>query len=376
MYPDGGGLYLQVTGESRKSWIYRYTMAGHTREMGLGAFHTIGLAEARQRATECRKLRMDGIDPIGAREAARAKAKLEIASVVTFNAAAETYITSHEAGWKGRKQGPQWRSSLKAYAVPVLGGLSVQDIDVGHVMKVLEPIWSTKPETASRVRSRIEAVLDWAKARGHRTGENPARWRGHLGNLLPARSKVRKVVHHPALPYAQIAAFVAALRQQEGISPAALEFLILTATRTSETIGARWDELNLDAKVWTIPSERMKANREHRVPLSLGALDVVERMKALREGDFIFPGGKEKRPLSNMALLTLLERMGRSDITSHGFRSTFRDWTAEQTEFHPDVAEMALAHTIRDKVEAAYRRGDLFDKRRELMDAWARYVAQ
>ena len=249
----------------------------------------------------------------------------------------------------------------------------MQSIDVGLVMKALEPIWHTKPETASRLRGRIEAVLDWATVRNHRKGENPARWRGHLDKLLPARSKVRKVKHHPALPYNEMADFIVALRNQEGTAARALEFLIMTATQTGEIIGARWDEVDLKDRIWIVPPERMKAGREHRVPLSAAAMGVLEQMKEIREGDFVFAGGKKDKPLSNMAMLAVLKRMGRGDLTCHGFRSTFRDWTAECTNFPREVVEMALAHAIKSKVEAAYRRGDLFQKRGQLMEAWARF---
>jgi integrase len=240
-------------------------------------------------------------------------------------------------------------------------------------MKALEPIWQTKSETASRLRGRIESVLDWATVRGYRRGENPARWRGHLDKLLPARAKIQKVEHHPALPYSEIADFVAPLRGQEGIAARALGFLILTAARTGEIIGARWDEFDLKDKIWVVPGARMKASREHRVPLSGPALAILKQMNEIRESDFVFPGGKKSKPLSNMAMLAVLKRLGRNDLTAHGFRSTFRDWAAERTNFPREVVEMALAHTIENKVEAAYRRGDLFQKRRQLMEAWARF---
>jgi integrase len=250
----------------------------------------------------------------------------------------------------------------------------VQAIDLALVMKALEPIWTIKSETASRLRGRIEAVLDWAKVRGYRSGENPARWRGHLDKLLPARAKIQKVEHHPALPYREIGTFMEKLRGQDGIAARALEVLILTAARTGEIIGGQWDEIDLQEEVWVIPEARMKAGREHRVPLSGAALAVLEQMDAIREGDFVFPGGKKGKPLSNMAMLALLKRMGRDDLTVHGFRSTFRDWAAERTDFPREVVEMALAHTIENKVEAAYRRGDLFQKRRKLMEAWGDFV--
>jgi integrase len=255
----------------------------------------------------------------------------------------------------------------------VFGKLPVQSIDLAMVLKVLEPIWSTTSETASRLRGRIEAVLDWATVRGYRQGENPARWRGHLDSLLPSRAKVQAVRHHPALAYDQMGGFMEALRQQEGVSARALEFVILTACRTSEAIGATWDEIDLAAKLWTIPANRIKAGREHRVPLSAPALAILERMAVIRTGSHVFPGGKAGKPLSSMALLMVLRRIGRGDLTAHGFRSSFRDWAAERTSFPPEVAEMALAHSVSDKVEAAYRRGDLFEKRRQLADAWAKF---
>jgi integrase len=376
LYHDGDGLYLQVSPAGTKSWIYKYMLGGRAREMGLGPLSLISLGEARSRAFEARKLRLDGIDPIGARRAKRDAAKLEAAKSVTFDACASAYIDAHKAGWRNVKHQDQWRNTLKTYAGPVFGDLPVQGVDVGLVMKVLEPIWHEKAETASRLRGRIEAVLDWATARGYRTGENPARWRGHLDKLLPARGKVRKVEHHAALPYRELPAFMTKLQAQEGIAARALEFLILTAVRTGEVIGARWDEFNLDEGLWTIPAARMKAGREHRVPLSAPAAALIRKLKKLHIGEFVFPGQKLTRPLSNMAMLKTLERMGRPDLTVHGFRSTFRDWVAEQTNATSEVAEMALAHTVGDKVEAAYRRGDLFEKRRELMEAWASYCCK
>jgi integrase len=293
LYPDGGGLYLQVTKGGARTWVYRFMLHGRAREMGLGPLHIVGLAEAREKARECRKLRHEGIDPIEARKARQAEQRLAEAGAMTFRECAERYIEAQKAGWKNPKHAKQWPSTLETYVYPVLGALPVQAIDVGLVMKVLEPIWNTKPETAGRVRGRIEAVLDWAKARGYRNGENPAQWRGHLDNLLPARSKVRKVEHHPALPYGEMGDFIARLREQEGIAARALEFLILTASRTGEVIGARWDEFDLEKKVWTVPGERMKAGKEHRVPLSDHAFAIIEGMKAERVNDhpFVFPGG-------------------------------------------------------------------------------------
>ena len=375
MYHDGGGLYLQVSAGGARSWIFRFTLDGRAREMGLGPVHAIPLAEARKRAAECRRMRVDGIDPIEARSEHRGWKKLEAANAMTFDACAAAYLSAHNASWRNVKHRDQWRNTLTSYAGPVLGSLPVQSIDVGLVMKALEPIWQAKPETASRLRGRIEAVLDWATVRGHRKGENPARWRGHLDKLLPARSKVHKVKHHPALPYNEMAEFIAALRNQEGTAARSLEFLILTASRTGEVIGARWDEIDLKEKIWAVPATRMKAGREHRVPLSAAAVAVLEEMMEVRESDFVFSGGKRGKPLSNMAMLAVLKRMDRGDLTAHGFRSSFRDWAAERTSFPHEVAEMALAHTVGDKVEAAYRRGDLLQKRRQIMEAWARFCA-
>jgi len=386
MYADGGGLYLQVTingrdGEPAKSWIYRYMLHGKAREMGLGSLSAISLQDARVRVGEYRKLRHDGIDPIEARKAAREKAFLDLGKALTFKEAASKFIASHNAGWRNAKHAAQWTNTLGTYADPVMGGLSVQTIDTALVLKVLEPIWTSKPETASRLRGRIESVLDWAKVRGYRSGENPARWRGHLDKLLPARSKVRRVKHHAALAHADIPAFMEALRREEGTSARALEFTILAAARTGETLGATWAEIDLTGKVWIVPAPRMKAGREHRVPLSDRMIAILNELKAngargtsqkTPEG-FVFPGGKSGKPLSNMAFLMLLRRMGRDGLTAHGFRSTFRDWVSDRTNYPGEVAEMALAHSIGDKVEAAYRRGDLFERRRRMMTDWARY---
>jgi len=355
--------------------VFRFKEAGRLRVMGLGAVHTVALAEARDKARECRKARLDGIDPIAARRALRQAARIEATKSVTFDECARTYIEAHRSGWNA-KHAAQWAATLATYVEPVFGALPVDAVDLTLVMKAIEPIWTIKTETAGRVRGRVEAILDWATTRGYRQGENPARWRGHLENLLPKKSKVRRVEHHAALAYPEIGGFVAELRQQEGVAARALEFTILTAARTGEAIGARWSEINLADRLWTVPAARMKkADKEHRVPLSDRALAIVDAMAEIRSGDFVFPGGKKGRPLSNMALLMTMRRMGRGDLTAHGFRSTFRDWAAERTNFPSEVAEMALAHTVSDKVEAAYRRGDLFQKRRQLAEAWSRYCA-
>ena len=377
MYPDGNGLYLQVTKPGVRSWVYRYMLNGTPRHMGLGPLDAVTLADARVKALDARRLRLAGVDPINARKDALADARLEAARSITFKDAAERYMEAHKAGWRSAKHRDQWRATLKTYAYPVFGTLSVQAVDVALVMKVLEPIWGTRTETASRVRGRIESVLDWAAARGYRLGENPARWRGHLQNLLPRRSKVQKVEHHPALPYGEIGAFMVDLRRQEGTAASALEFVILTACRAGEVIGARWGEFNIEEVLWTIPPERIKSDRQHRLSLSPAALTIINAMQEVHttgQGDgFVFPGGKRARPLSDTALRAVLKRMGRGDLTVHGFRSTFRDWAAERTNYPREAAEMALGHAVADKVEAAYRRSDLFQKRRRLMVEWARF---
>jgi integrase len=379
MYADGGGLYLRVGPSGAKSWVFRFRVDGKRRDMGLGPLHVVSLAAAREKATACRTERFDGRDPLEGRQARKVADKLEASKAMTFRQCAATYIDAHRLGWKNEKHAAQWGSTLEAYANPVFGDLPVQAVDTALVMRALEPIWWTKTETASRLRGRIEAVLDWATVREFRRGDNPARWRGHLDHLLPQRAKVQKVQHHPALAYSQIGAFMASLRSQEGHAARALEFLILTAGRTGEVIGVRWDEIDLAEGVWTVPASRMKTSKEHRVPLAPATIKLLKKQQAVAQSidakpkGFVFPGGRPGKPLSNMAILNLLQRMKRDDLTAHGFRSTFRDWTAEQTHFPRDVAEMALAHTISDKVEAAYRRGDLFDKRCQLMDAWAAY---
>jgi integrase len=375
MYADGGGLYLRVTQSGTKNWVFRFMLNGRPRWMGVGPLHTIGLAEARNRAAAFRLQRHDGVDPIEKRRAERLEARLDAAKAVTFKECAARYIASHRAGWRNPKHAAQWQATLATYAEPVMGGLSVQAIDTALVLKVLEPIWTAKPETAGRVRGRMESILDWAKVRGYRAGENPARWRGHLDKQLPARSKVRRVEHHAALPYAELPGFLVSLREQEGIAARALELAILTAARTGEVIGARWSEMDLVEKTWTLPAARIKAGREHRVPLPGRALAILQEMQPHRQADdaFVFPGGKNGRPLSNMAFLMLLRRMGLDDVTAHGFRSSFRDWVAERTRFPAEVAEIALAHTVSDKTIAAYNRSDLFERRRRLMAAWATF---
>jgi integrase len=392
LHSDGGGLFLQVGKSATKSWIFRYWVPerdpssgelvidetsgkrrGRVREMGLGSCITVSLQDARERALECRKLREKEIDPIAAREASRREAALQCAKSLTFKDAAAAYMAAHRVAWKNDKHAAQWPATLKNYAYPIIGDLPLQLIDITLVMKVIEPIWSEKPETANRLRGRIETVLDWATVRSYRQGENPARWRGHLDKLLPPRSKVRKTRHHSALPYAELPDFMVKLRAQDGIAARALEFTILTAARTGEAIGAKRGEIDTKNKIWIVPAERMKAGKEHRVPLSDRAIEILISDGTDDRESFVFPGRGLGEPLSNMAMLKLLQRMGRDDLTVHGFRSTFRDWAAEKTSFPNEVIEMALAHTIDDKTEAAYRRGDLFEKRRKLAEAWRSY---
>jgi integrase len=372
-YGDGDGLVLRVADGGTKGWLYRYKSDGKVREMGLGPVRDVTLAEAREAAREARRLRRAGADPIDAKRERKAAARLDAARAITFSQCAAAYIENHRASWTNPKHAAQWDATLRTYAYPVFGNLPVAAVDTGLVVKVLDPIWSTKPETASRLRGRIEAVLDFATVRGHRTGENPARWKGHLKEALPTSSKVRRVKHHAALPYNEIGAFVAELRGRVGGAAAALEFAILTAARTNEVIGAQWSEIDMKTGVWTVPPERMKARVEHRVPLSDQALQVLEREVKRKVNDVVFSGQKAGRPLSNMAFLMILRRMERADLTVHGFRSTFRDWAAERTTVAPEVAEAALAHTIANKVEAAYRRSDLFEKRRVLMQRWGQF---
>ena len=384
-YADGRGLYLLVR-PNGAWWVLRYKRSGKAREAGLGPARgrdAVTLAEARDKAATFWKLHRDGLDPLAEKEAAAVRAAAEAQDrkgrATTFRKAAEDYLRRHEADWSNYVHRRQWRTTLETYVYPHIGSLSVADVSTPYVMAVLEPIWNEKRETALRVRQRVEAILDDARARGLRVGENPARWRGHLAKLFPKRSKSAGIEHHAALPWQEIRPFMERLAVVGGIAAFALRYAILTATRTGETIGATWSEVGLRAAVWTIPAARMKARREHRIPLSAPALEILSEMAKLRRNDDpaapVFPGTEPRRGLSNMALLMTLRRMGRSDLTTHGFRSTFADWAAEATAYQSEVREMALAHTIRDKSEAAYRRGDLFEKRRRLMDDWAEFCA-
>jgi integrase len=375
-YGDGSGLWLQVRDAEHRSWLFRYMMAGKQRQMGLGPFPDVSLAEARDEAHKCRAAVRRGVDPIEDRRQAKAATR-DKSRALTFRQVADRYIAAHEPGWRNEKHKYQWRQTLDV-ACEQIGAMPVDAITTGDVMSVLEPIWRTKSETASRLRGRIESVLDYAAARSWRTGENPARWRGHLAKLLPAPSKVTTVQHHAALEWRHVNAFMAELRDADGVAARALEFTILTAARTGEAIGAKWTEVDMQAATWVVPAIRMKAGREHKVPLSEAALGTLRSMLPLRDaaaGDWVFPGKRRGKPLSNMGMMMLLRRMQRGDLTVHGFRSAFRDWCSESTNHPREVAEQALAHILADKVEAAYRRGDLFEKRRLLMEDWAKFCA-
>jgi integrase len=373
IYSDGDGLCLQIARGGSKSWILRYRSAGRRRHLGLGGFPTVTLAEARERAATARSLLQAGKDPVEARRGQRIVALLDAAKTMSFAQAAESYIAAQSAG-KNRGSTHQWRTSLATYAFPVLGALPVQAIDTALVLKVLQPIWTSKTVTASRVRGRVESILDWAKVRGYRDGENPARWDGHLVNLLPAPAKVAKVDHYKAMPYAELPAFMVELRARTDIAARALEFTILTAARSGSVFLADWSEIDLVRGVWTISAARMKAGKEHRTPLSGAAVALLEALPGPRAG-LIFPGFKAGRPLAKMALADSLKRVGRNDATVHGMRSSFRDWAAERTNYPDQVVEQALAHTIGTAVEKAYRRTDLFDRRVRLMSEWAAFCA-
>ncbi|MBG6082722.1 tyrosine-type recombinase/integrase [Rubrivivax gelatinosus] len=366
------GLALQVTKTGGRCWVLRATIAGKTRDMGLGGFPDVTLADAREAARRAREKIRQGIDPIEERRRAQEELKLQKSRAITFKKAAEKYIEIHEPSWRSAKHGQQWRNSLATHAYPKIGDMLVKDIELSEVLGVLEPIWRTKTETANRVRGRMESILDWATTSRYREGLNPARWKGHLENLLPAPGKIKKGQHHPAHPIDAMPAFMQDLRSAAGLGARALEFAILTAARSGEVRGARWTEIDLKAGLWTVPSERMKAGKEHRVPLSTAALRLLQELPRMDGTDLVFASPRRK-PLSDMTLSAVTRRLG-VDAVPHGFRSTFRDWAAERTVYPSEMAEMALAHTVGDKVEAAYLRSDLFEKRRRMMDDWAAFL--
>lgn len=366
---DGQGLYLAISKTGAASWLFRYMDNGKAKSTGLGGYPATTLAKARELAQELRDARASGIDPQRAQREKEAARVLEQNRTKTFQDCAEDYIRLTETSWKNKKHAQQWRNTLAEYAYPVIGKLPVSDVTADDVVKILKPIYSSKHETATRLRARIESVLDWAAAHGRRTGDNPARLKGHLEHMLP---RVRKTVeHHAAMPFEDVPKFLVKLAGQSGMSRYALEFLILCAYRTGEVIGAEWSEIDMDKAIWTIPAERMKAGVQHRVPLSPRALEILRLVKPFANGKFVFPGGKKDKPLSNMALLMLLRRMELTDITSHGFRSSFRVWAGHCTAYPFEVCEQALAHRLPDAVAAAYLRSDFIDKRVNLMADWA-----
>ena len=367
------GLGLQVLPKGGRTWILRTSVAGKRRDIGLGGFPTVTLAGARQAARTTREKIKQGIDPVDEAKAIRGALAASRASEMTFSDAAKAFISAKEAEWSNVKHAAQWRNTISTYVEPFIGKVYVRDVETSHIAKVLEPIWLTKNETASRLRGRIESILDWSTVRGYRKGDNPARWRGHLDHILAKPSKVQKVEHHAALPYAEIGAFMVRLRKQEGMGARALEFAILTAMRSGEVRGATWDEINLDQSIWIIPGERMKAKKEHRVPLSDDAVTMLRTLPRFGDSKLLFPNNKGDI-LSDMTLTAVLRRMS-TPVTAHGFRSTFRDWAAERTNYPREVAEMALAHTLESKVEAAYLRTDMFEKRRRMMRDWAKFCA-
>lgn len=376
IHADGGNLYLLVRGAS-KSWVFRFTSpAGGRRQMGLGPLHAVPLAEARKRAAELReqlKHPTAPSDPLNARQEARMAQRLGQRRKKTFRECATAYIEAHQNEWKNQKHAQQWTNTLDQYAYPVLGDLPASEIDEALVLNVLTPIWTDKTETAKRLRGRIEAVLDWAAFNKYRQGENPARWKGHLEHSLAKPSKVAKVKHHAAMPYQDLPAFMQELRSRGGLGAKALEFLILTGCRSGEIRGAVWSEIDLGSKLWVIPAQRMKMAQEHRVPLSAVAVELLTSLPRMEGTDLVFPSGKPNTPLSDMTLTAVLRRSIGNAFTVHGFRSCFRDWLAETTNYPNEACELALAHSISNKVEAAYRRGDMLDKRFLMMNDWANY---
>jgi integrase len=376
-YGDGGGLWLQVRDAEHRSWLFRYTRHGRAREMGLGPFPDVSLADARHHAQEKRALLRADVDPLEKRREEKATAAAK-AATLTFKEVAERYHAAHQAGWRNEKHRLQWTTQMEKHVYPVFGNLPVDRVSTGDVLKALEPIWHEISMTAVVQRGRIEAVLDYAKAREWRSGENPARWRGHLSKLLPPRSRITKVQHHAALPWAEVGGFMEEVRASPDLAARALELLILTAVRTNEAMGAEWSEIDFSKALWTIPAERMKGKKEHRVPLSAPARALLTRIRDAQgePGRYVFPSPRGRKPVSVRACAKLLQRMKRSDLTVHGFRSTFRDWAAERSNFPREVAEAALAHSLRNQVEAAYQRGDLLAKRAQLMEAWGRFCAR
>jgi integrase len=374
LYGDGGGLYLQITKAGIKSWVFRFRVGKKLRNHGLGPLHTVSLAEARDAALQCRKLRLEGLDPIESRKDERMALKLEAVKSISFKACAEQYIEAHKAEWKNEKHAWQWSNGLQKHIYPVFGDVAVGKVNKHLVLEALEPIWHSMTTTAARLRGRIERILDWAKFRGYREGENPAAWKGNLEHTLPAPKKISKTKHLPSLPYKEIQRFWQKLSERPDAASPLLKFTILTAVRTNESLYGKWDEIDFENAMWIIPGERMKMSVEHRVPLSPPALAILKEQLEKRSCDYIFPGAKEGEPFSNMAMLMLARRIEGKQIPVHGFRATFGDWTAECTDAPREVADQALAHQLKNKVQAAYFRSDLFERRKKLMNEWAVYI--
>ena len=368
------GLHLRVAGASR-AWVLRAKVGARRCDIGLGPFPEVTLAEARDAAIDLRRQIRRGVDPLEERKQARLHHQAQRQPLATFRSCAEKFVEMNQAGWKNTKHAAQWSATLKTYAFPTIGETAVAAVDTPAVLAILQPIWTTKTETASRLRGRIEAVLDWARVQGFRDGDNPARWRGHLDKTLPPRRRVQGVTHHAALPYTEVAALIRELQGRPGTSARALEFSILCASRSGEVRGALWDEFDLEAAIWTIPADRMKAGKEHRVPLSPQANQLLRSLQRFDNEPHVF-GAPRGGPLSDMSLTAVLKRMGQTDITQHGFRSTFRDWAGETTNYAREVIEHALAHQLKDKAEAAYQRGDLLQKRTALMKDWADFCTR
>lgn len=379
MMGDGGGLYLNIKKTGSKSWIYRYKINGKSVEMGLGSYPVISLSEAREYATKWRKCKAEGKDPIRVRDSEELSESTKHKDK-TFRECATDYIEAHRSGWTNKKHAQQWSNTLATYAYKHIGDIIVEDIDVSHILGVLTPIWGSKTETATRVRQRIECILDWAIVHEYRKSANPARWKGYMDKLLPKPSKIASVQHHAALPYTQIGELVASIRKHNSVKAKALEFVILTGLRTDEVLSASWDEIDLDSNIWVIPKERMKMNKEHKCPLSTGAQKIISDLVTIDDNPYLFFGQKPGKPICNAMMRLFLQTpvpkngLGHANITVHGFRSTFRDWAAEKTDYPREVCELALAHDTRSEVELAYQRGDLLDKRRELMQAWSDYI--
>ena len=372
-YADGNGLYLQVSKSGSKSWLYRFMLDGKAREMGLGSIAILPLTEARKKALDCKKLLREGVDPIMERHKRLAMEKADNQEIPSFKKCTKEYLKAHSAGWS-KRHADTWIKSIKLYAYSTLGSMPINTIERSHIIRVLDPIWREKTETANKLRGRIERVLDWATVQDYRKGDNPARWQGYLDKLLPKPSDIHKVKHFAALPYQKINGFMDKLRQREATSALALRLIILTATRSGEVRNAVWSEFDLEKGNWTIPAERMKAEKEHIIPLCPEAISIIKDLPHLAGNNYLFTSPKSGKALSDVVFKKLMERMGITDITTHGFRSTFRDWAAEQTDFPREVIENALAHQLKDKAEAAYFRSNLLDKRRELMNKWGDYT--